>query len=153
MTQAQHDVLIARPVQDVFEFLADGRNNAQWQHLVVSTAQPDAPIGVGSVFRQRARHPLGFTVSADYRVSVYQPPRSLSLEVISGGPVRPTMTFDLAPRNDASTAVRCTVAFQARGLARLTRPALSLLHPVFAWEAGAIERIRPLLESPEARAA
>lgn len=153
MMLAHHDVRIDRPIADVFEFLADGTKNPQWQHLVVATAPPEGPIGVGSIIRQRARHPLGFTVSADYRVSEFSVPNRLSLQVISGGPVRPTMTFDLTPEGEASTVVRCTVAFRPGGIARLVTPALSLFHPLFAWEAASIERARPILEASAPRAA
>ena len=153
MTHAYHDVRIDRPIADVFEFLADGRNNPQWQHLVISTQRPDGPIGVGSVFRQRARHPLGLTVSADYRVSEYIAPNRLSVHVISGGPFRPTLTFDLVSEGGTRTAVRCTLKFQPGGIARLATPALSLLHPLFAWEAASVERARPILEARSRRVA
>jgi hypothetical protein len=50
------------------------------------------PLGAGTTFRQTVRHPLGFTVSADYRITVYDRPRQLAMVVTSGGPVRPTLT-------------------------------------------------------------
>jgi uncharacterized protein YndB with AHSA1/START domain len=147
MTHADHDVRIARPVAEVFQFFADGDNNPRWQHLVVSTDVPDGPVGVGSIFRQRARHPLGFTVAADYRVTEFVIPTRLALRIISGGPLRPTMTFDLIPESDVTTAVRCAVDLQPTGLARLANPALGLLHPLFARQAASVARARPLLET------
>ena len=57
MTQAHHDVRIARPIEDVFDFLANGANNPRWQPLVVSTVPDGESLGVGSTFRQTVRHP------------------------------------------------------------------------------------------------
>jgi uncharacterized protein YndB with AHSA1/START domain len=150
VSQAHHEVLINRPIDEVFDFLAGGVNNPRWQPLVVSTTPPSGDIEVGSTFRQRVRHPLGFRVSADYRVTAYERPRRLAVEVISGGPIRPTVAYDLVPGGDGvgATSLRCTIEHHPTGLARFASPTLALLHPLFAWEASAVERARRLLEAP-----
>jgi uncharacterized protein YndB with AHSA1/START domain len=151
MSTAQHEVRIERPIAEVFAFLADGTNNPRWQTRVTQTGT-DGPLGEGTTFHQRMRHPLGFSVTADYRISAYEPPRRLVLTVTSGGPIRPTMTYTLRA-DGASTLVRCTVELHPHGLARLASPALVLLHPLFAWEASWTERLVDLLDPPAARAA
>ena len=64
--QATHDVAINRPIEDVFDFLADGTNNRYWQPMVVSTElrpNPDDPSGSGrpsarrSAIRSASRSP------------------------------------------------------------------------------------------------
>jgi hypothetical protein len=57
MTQAHHDMRIARPIGNVLDFLANGANNPLWQPLVVSTGPAGEKLGVGSTFRQTMRHP------------------------------------------------------------------------------------------------
>jgi uncharacterized protein YndB with AHSA1/START domain len=153
MSPAHHDVLINRPIDEVFDFLADGTNNPRWQSFVSSTTPPPGGIEAGATIRQRVRHPLGFTVSADYRVTAYDPPCRLALEVTSGGPLRPTVTYDLAPAEGGGTRLRCTIAHRTTRLTRFAIPALALLHPLFAWEAAAVERARRLLESQDQAAA
>ena len=145
MTKAHHDVRIDRPITEVFDFLAEGSNNPRWQPLVVRTTGDEGTLGTGTMFRQRVRHPLGYTVSADYRITSYEPPYRLALTVTSGGPIRPTLTYTLTPDGEA-TIVHCTIEHKLSGLARLATPALALLHPLYAWEASWIERARELLE-------
>lgn len=147
MTSAQYDTRISRPIDDVFDFLSDGTNNPRWQRLVVQTVGPAGPIGVDSVFDQRVRHPLGFTASADYRITGDDRPRCLALAVVSGGGIRPTVTYDLTPIDDEATTVRCRIEYYPNGFARLASPALALLHPLFAWQASSISRASQLLES------
>jgi uncharacterized protein YndB with AHSA1/START domain len=147
MTKAHHDVHIDRPIDEVFDFLADGTNNHRWQPFVDGATAPDGPPGIGRTFHQRARHPLGFTVSADYRIAAYERPRLLVLVVTSGGPVRPTVTYQLTPAGDGTADVRCTVEYHPSGLGRLAGPVLGLLHPLFAWEASSIERARTVLNT------
>ena len=149
MSQAHHDVRIDRSAEDVFDFLAAGANNPRWQPFVVSTTPPDAPVGEGSTFRQRARHPLGFTVPADYRITAYERPQRLATQIISGGPIRPTAIYDLTRAGESVTDLRCTIEFHPTGLARLANPAFALLHPLFAWEASWIERAQRLLNAAD----
>jgi uncharacterized membrane protein len=151
MTHATHAVHIDRPIEEVFDFLANGANNPRWQPLVVRTVPVDDAQGVGSAFRQTLRHPLGFKVSADYRITDYDPPRRLALRVTSGGPFRPTLSYTLTPSQSGadSTDVRCTLEYRPGGFGRLALPALSLLHPLFAWEASWIERAKDLLEATD----
>lgn len=148
MASARHEVRIARPPEEVFAFLADGANNPSWQPPVSETTRVggDGPVAVGSAFRQRMRHPLGFTVGADYRVTVFDPSRALATVVTSGGPLRPTLAYELRAEEDGGTLVRATVSYRPGGIARLAAPALALLHPLFAWESAWIEHARDVLE-------
>lgn len=144
MTTATHEVLLERPIDEVFDFIADGRSNPLWQPIVASTTRSEHAIKVGDTFSQRVRHPLGYTVSADYRVVTYERPRLLALTVVSGGPIRPTITYALNSEGQG-TRVRCTIEHHPRGVGRLAEPLLVLLYPLYAWEASWIERIPDLL--------
>jgi uncharacterized protein YndB with AHSA1/START domain len=144
VTKAQHEVRIERPITEVFDFLADGTNNRRWQTPVVQTTF-EGSLGDGTTFGQRVRHPLGFTVSADYRISTYEPTHCLAMTVISGGPIHPTMTYMLRAEGEC-TVVRCVVELQLFGIARLATPMLVLLHPLYGWEASWIEHLRDVLD-------
>jgi uncharacterized protein YndB with AHSA1/START domain len=153
MTQAHHIARIDRPMEEVFDFLADGTNNPRWQRFVVRTAPSNDVVGVGHTFSQRVHHPLGFTVPADVRVTEYERPRRLSLMVTAGGPIRPTITYELTSEGEDVTILRCTVEHPLAGMAKLAAPATALLHPLFAWEARSVERIGRCLGSATQEAA
>lgn len=147
MTRIEHHVNINRPTEEVFDFLADGANNPRWQPPVIETTQTDGPLGVGTKFHQKMRHPLGFKVSADYRIVSYQPPRELALQTSSGGLIRPTQRYELTANTDGSTTLRTIIEYRPQGLMQIALPLLALLHPLFAWEASWIDNAREVLSS------
>lgn len=147
MARAQYEVRIRRPIEQVFEFLADGSNNHLWQPRTVHTSQAGPALGAGTSFRQTTRHPFGFNVSSDYRLTVFDRPHALSLVATSGSPIRPTETYTLTEHSGGDTVLHCTVEYRPVGLARLLTPLLSMINPLFAWEASWIEGVRDVLES------
>ena len=120
------------------------------QPTLAASGRPDHSAGrhrgSGKHVKQNVRHPLGFTVTADCRVTAYERPHRLAIEVVSGGPIRPGVGYDLTPAGASATTVRCTVEHHPSGVARLATPVLALLHPLFGWEASSIERARRLLQ-------
>ncbi|WCB93472.1 hypothetical protein DSM104299_02185 [Baekduia alba] len=153
MPTATYETRIDRPAEEVFDFLADGTNNPRWQPGVVATAAP-APAGppaVGSAFHQTARHPLGFKVPADYRLTTVERPHALALVATAGGPIRPTLRYELSEDAPGVTTVRSTVAYRPTGLHRWAAPLLVALRPLLAWEARWIDRARDaLIAAPRA---
>jgi uncharacterized protein YndB with AHSA1/START domain len=148
MARAQRSVVISRPIEEVFDFLADGTNNPRWQTRVTTTTlQSDDPLGVGTAFEQSVRHPLGFTVPADYRITTFERPRTLVKTVTAGGPIRPTETYELTENATGGTTVKCTIDFRPAGAARIAAPVLALLHPLFAWETSWVVNVRDILQA------
>jgi len=150
--RAEHEVQIDRPVGEVFDFLADGTNNARWKLRVVKTTQIGGSLGTGTTFRQTMRHPLGFNVSANYRITAFEQPRLLSTVITSGGPIRPIETYELTEAGSARTTLRYVIEYQPHGLARAMAPFLALVHPLFAMEAKSVDRARDILQSGSASA-
>jgi hypothetical protein len=145
MTTAHHEATIDRPAEEVFDFLADGADNASWQPRVVATIGPDGPIGVGTTFRQTVRSPLGFKVSADYELTEFDRPGTLALKIRSVGPIRPTQRFELSETADGQTTIRNTIDYRATGIMRLASPVFALLRPLFRWEGSWIKNVRGAL--------
>jgi uncharacterized membrane protein len=145
MTRVQREVQIDRPAEEVFAFLADGSNNPSWQPRVIETIQVDTPLGVGTRFHQTVRHPLGFRVSADYVLTVYEPGHELALRTTSGGPIRPTQHYHLTADTTTSTTVRSCLEYRPEGLARGAYPLFALLRPLFSWEASWLDRAGDVL--------
>jgi uncharacterized protein YndB with AHSA1/START domain len=83
MAHAEATITIDRPVEEIFDFLADGTNNKQWRHGVLEVSKTSGD-GVGAVYRQTLRGPQGSTIDGDYRITTYQRPTRLAFEVIAG---------------------------------------------------------------------
>src|SRR5258705_1819477 len=88
MPSAEHQVTFARPVAEVFTFVADGLNGPKWRPGVLDIALVSGSGG-GSVYRQGVKGPGGRRIAADYEVTAYEPNRRLAFRTIAG-PVRPT---------------------------------------------------------------
>jgi uncharacterized protein YndB with AHSA1/START domain len=75
---------INRPIEDVFQFVADGRNAAQWNSAVKNVWQTsDGPVRVGTTYRMVRELPQG-RVENTYSVIEYIPNRKLSIQTTSG---------------------------------------------------------------------
>jgi uncharacterized protein YndB with AHSA1/START domain len=103
MASARRTITIARSVADVFAFVADGRNAPRWRPGVIDIEHASGE-GVGAVYRQGVRGPMGRRIAADYEVTAFEPNRRLEFKAIAG-PVRPTggYTFEETPEGTAVT--------------------------------------------------
>jgi hypothetical protein len=95
------------PIEEVFDFLADGSRNSLWRPEVVNVIFASGPSDK-AVWAQSVRGSSGRIRKADYRVTWYERPGRLELMVVNG-PSRPTTTFALLSRGPSSTRVTCEV--------------------------------------------
>jgi len=72
VAHAENSVVVNRPSQEVFGFLADGERSPEWRSGVVEIKKVSGE-GVGTIYRQRVKGPGGRPVAADYRITEYQP--------------------------------------------------------------------------------
>lgn len=108
MPAARHSVVIPRPREDVFTFVADGENAGRWRSGVLDIKHVSGS-GVGATYKQGTRGPGGRRVDADYRITAFDPPRRLAFTV-TAGPVRPVGEYLL---EDVSGATRLTFSLSA----------------------------------------
>jgi uncharacterized membrane protein len=94
---ATRQITIARPVGDVFAFVADGLNGPKWRPGVLDVKLVSGS-GTGAVYKQGVKGPGGRRIDADYQVTAYEPDRLLRFEAIAG-PVRPKGEFRFEPAN------------------------------------------------------
>lgn len=118
MPHAEHHVTIAQPIETVFAYLADGRNNPQWRHGVLQIEPVTARPGVGQRYRQVLQGPAGRAIDGDYEVTEHEPPRVLAFRVVAG-PARPTGRFLLSAPAPGSTEVSFALDLTPGGFARL----------------------------------
>jgi carbon monoxide dehydrogenase subunit G len=106
-----------RPPEDLFDLLADVRNEVRWHPDVREVRKlGDGPVGAGTAFDARYR---GF---GDMRVEVteYERPRHLRFSA-EGSKVAMDVSFDFAPSGEG-TDVSARMDADLRGPARLLAP-------------------------------
>lgn len=133
---------ITRPINDVYEYLADLRNVPEWNWAIESTEPTsDGPIRVGSTFRQ-IRHIPTRSVEELQITELQQEERI----VVSGqvGPFNARIVYNLSPSHDGTT-VENTMALEATGPTRMLS---SLIGPrVSRSVASNLADLKKLLES------
>jgi uncharacterized protein YndB with AHSA1/START domain len=142
MPQAKHDVLINRPIEDVFAFVADGENGAKWRPGVLDIKRI-SDDGVGSRYRQGVSGPMGRRVAADYEITAFEPPRRLEFQAIAG-PVRPRGRHDFEAV-DGGTRVTFSLQAEIAGWKKLLLG--SMVAKTMEAEVRSLERLKSVLES------
>ena len=142
MPSAEHQVTIARPVADVFTFVADGLNGPKWRPGVLDIALVSGS-GSGSVYRQGVKGPGGRRIAADYEITVYEPNRRLAFRTIAG-PVRPSGEFGF-DEVDGGTRLTFTLGAELSGLKKLLMG--GSVQKTMNAEVAATERLKQVLES------
>jgi uncharacterized membrane protein len=80
----EHEIVIERPVDVVFAYVADPTNAPEWQADVVSTTKAsDEPMGTGVRWRE-VRNFLGRRIQGTLEATEYEPDRLFALETVSG---------------------------------------------------------------------
>ena len=147
MPHAENMVVIAVPIREVFDYIADGSNNPHWRPGVMDITPPDDGPGEGVVYGQGLRGPKGQRMDGDYRITDYQPPNRLAFEVIAG-PARPTGAFDLEEPVAGATTVRFSLDLQGKGLMKVPmRFAGKVIERQMRAEVDCLSRLKDLFEA------
>jgi hypothetical protein len=104
-------VSVDRPIQDVFAFLAEGRNNPIWRSDVTVAARilgTGADLGVGTTFMQRVTERSGRAVEETYEITGYHPPRLLEFRTTRGS-THADGSYTLVAINPVTTHVEFTL--------------------------------------------
>ena len=114
------DVVINRPLAEVFTFVADARNRPSWDESVDSEelTSPE-PIGVGSTVRTRFRS-MGRPYEYTWTIVEHDPPTSMKVES-NTGPFPTTLDFRFSGQ-DTGTRVEASVTGRPSGAMRLMQP-------------------------------
>ncbi|MDP9293420.1 MAG: SRPBCC family protein [Actinomycetota bacterium] len=108
------------PVEDVWDYLMDSRNDVVWIPNVVEVGKGgDLPVEPGVEIEETYKF-LGRQFPLTLKVTEHEPIRRSAVEV-SGGPVPGRGSYDLAPDNGAT---RFTMTFEtdAHGFFKLAEP-------------------------------
>lgn len=113
-------VVINRPQDEVFTFVADARNRPRWDASVDSEelTSPE-PIGVGTTVRTRFRS-MGRQIEYTWKVTEHVPPSRMVIES-TGGPFPTVLKYEVSAR-DGGALVEFSLTGSPAGVLRLLQP-------------------------------
>ncbi|MGW1887468.1 SRPBCC family protein [Streptomyces sp. NPDC001970] len=118
--QFEATVVIDRPVEEVFAFLADGENDPKFSPRVQRMAKTtDGPTAVGTVYRSKVKD-AGMTTDREFRISAFESPRRIRWTEISKNIVTaPEGGYDLEAVDAGRTRLRVFNTLEGHGLGKL----------------------------------
>jgi len=121
MIKAERTVVIDRPVEEVFAYVADQTNTPNWQAGLVEVQRTTAgPIGVGTK-HTFVRNFIGRRMEADNEYVAYEPNRLVTFRTTSGPSLVASYLFDAVPDG---TRLTSRVELQGAGLFGLLEPVI-----------------------------
>ncbi|MGW2016911.1 SRPBCC family protein [Streptomyces sp. NPDC001927] len=111
---------VDRPIDEVFAFLADGRNDPKFSPRVQKIERvPDTPTAVGTVFRSTVKD-AGMTTSREFRITEFEAPHRIRWAEISKNIVKAREGgYDLEPLPTGGTRVRIHNVLEGHGIGKL----------------------------------
>jgi len=123
MAEIEGEILISRPVEEVLDFVADQRNEPQYNPRMVRAAKvTDGPVGRGTVFRSAAKS-MGRTAEMSIELTGYDRPAGLaSRTTMRQAEMVGTLSFEPAP---SGTRMRWAWQVRPKGAVRLMAPLIT----------------------------
>jgi uncharacterized protein YndB with AHSA1/START domain len=111
--------VIDRPVEEVFDFLADGTNDPKFSPRVQEIAKAtDGPIGVGTVYKSTVKD-AGITTKREFELTELERPTKIRWAERSKNQVTATEGgYDLAPEG-SGTRVTLYNVLEGHGIGKL----------------------------------
>lgn len=124
MVRVEHEVVVNRPVEEVFDYLTNIEALGEWQSSVVDARRvTDGPVRIGTRFIE-SRHVMGRSIESTVEVAEHAVPDRFTVRVLDG-PVRFTVTH-VFERLDGSTRLTVHAEGEPHGLAaRLAGPMIA----------------------------
>jgi uncharacterized membrane protein len=120
MTTIRHTVTIERPVEDVWDFVMDIRNDPVWTTNIVGVGRgAGEPVEVGLDFEETYKF-LGVELPLTFTITEHEPLRRSAVKVVDG-PIPGRGSYDFEPV-DGGTRFTATLQTEAHGFFRLAEP-------------------------------
>ena len=115
-------VLINRPIEEVFAFLADGENDPKFSARVLEIAKTtDGPPGVGTVYASTVKD-AGMKTKREFKLTEFEPPARIRWTELSKNLITaPEGGYDLA-REGSGTRVTIYNVLDGHGPGKLIAP-------------------------------
>ena len=141
MIDETHTVAIKRPVNEVFDYVADPLNEPDWHFDVKEVRRSkDGPYELGETFQWVVK--AGGTKTVLLEITALEPNRFIEITTREG-PVLPVLTHTFQQDGEGTRYTR-RVRFEPRGMLRVIVPVMKRLrNPNTRWA----ENLKELLES------
>ncbi|WP_406005025.1 SRPBCC family protein [Streptomyces sp. NBC_00637] len=118
--QFEATVEVDRAVEEVFAYLADGRNDPQFSPRVLRIERiPETPTTVGTVFRSTVKD-AGMKTTREFRITTLEAPAKIRWTEVSKNTVTVREGgYDLEPLPGGGTRVRIFNVLEGHGLGKL----------------------------------
>lgn len=117
----EHRVMIERPIEEVFAFVADPENDTLWQSTTLEAEQiSEGPVGEGATFRTTTKF-LGRRFDTTYELVKYEVPHKQCYRLTSG-PIPGEICYYFEPADDSSTRFKQNFDVEVGGFFRLAEP-------------------------------
>jgi uncharacterized protein YndB with AHSA1/START domain len=140
MPSASSEIVIARPREDVFAFLADPENDPQWRKGVLDLKRVSGS-GIGARYAQGVKGPGGRRIPADIEITELRQGELIAFQTLTG-PVRPRGRYVLTAVDDG-TRVHFELKAEVKGLKRLIGP---MVQKTMNNEVGQLEQLKRTVE-------
>ena len=112
-------VVIDRPIEEVFAFLADGENDKKFSPRVQEIAKTtDGPPGLGTVYASTVKD-AGMTTKREFKLTEFEPPTRIRWAELSKNLVVASEGgYDLTPAGDGTQLTVFNV-LEGRGVGKL----------------------------------
>jgi hypothetical protein len=120
--QWETTVLIERPIEEVFGFLADGQNDKKFSPRVLEIVKKtDGPPGVGTIYASRVKD-AGLKTDREFELTEFEQPTRIRWAELSNNLVTASEGgYDLAPQGN-STQLTVHNTLEGHGLGKLLEP-------------------------------
>ena len=143
MPRLRTSLVVNRPVEEVFSFVASFENRQQYEKgLIESKQTSDGPFGLGSTGHD-VRQAGGRKMESTARISAFEPNKTFTFESMSG-PMEFQGTWTFEP---VESGTRLSMDFEGRmkGLMRLFEPLMAMQFK--GQMEGSTARLKDILES------
>ena len=116
-------VVIDRPIEEVFAFLADGENDKKFSPRVLEiTKTTDGPPGLGTVYASTVKD-AGMTTKREFKLTEFEPSTRIRWAELSKNIVVATEGgYDLEPAGEGKTKLTVFNVLAGRGIGKLIAP-------------------------------
>jgi carbon monoxide dehydrogenase subunit G len=113
-------VVVDRPIDEVFAFLADGENDIKFSPRLKRIERTSGDcLGVGTTYESHARE-MGLPTRHKFRITEFEPPHRIRWQELTKAPVYiGEGGYDLAPAGEGATEVTFFNDLEARGPGKL----------------------------------
>jgi hypothetical protein len=121
MIRASWQIRIERPAEEIFDFVADLRNEPQFNPDASNIEQQTpGPVGLGTVWTEDFRRIGRYETTIDE----YERPAKLGFDA-RNPKTDAVVRFSFEPQGDAATDVSCVVELTMKGAMRLMEPLMA----------------------------